>query len=155
MSATPESNIDRLVRALLPFADNDLVLLFQSEGGARQIREALDEIASPNLVTLMVGSERGLTGTFHGRDGFIEAWRDFVSTFRTLRQEILDMSEAKPDVVLVETRQVGSTATAGVEIENDPAAIFRFSEGQLQQAEFHLDREAARKAAGLAAEDRG
>jgi ketosteroid isomerase-like protein len=154
LSATPENNVERLVRALMPFAENDLVLLFQSEGGARQIREALDEIASPDLVTLMIGAERGLTGTFHGRDGFIEAWRDFVSTFRTLRQEILDMTEVKPDVVLTETRQVGTTATAGVEIENNPAAIFRFGDGQLQQAEFHLDREAARKAAGLAAEDR-
>ena len=138
----------------MPFAENDLVLLFQSEGGARQIREALDEIASPDLVTLMIGAERGLTGTFHGRDGFIEAWRDFVSTFRTLRQEILDMSEVKPDVVLAETRQVGTTATAGVQIENNPAAIFRFGDGRLEQAEFHLDREGARKAAGLAAEDR-
>jgi len=154
MSATPESNVERLAGALLPFAESDLVLLFKSEGGARQIREALDEIAAPDLVTLMIGADQGLTGTFHGRDGFVEAWRDFVSTFRTLHQEILEMTEVKPDVVLTFTRQVGTTATAGVEIENNPAAVFRFGEGLLQQAEFHLDREAARKAAGLAAEDR-
>ena len=154
MSATPESNVERLAKALLPFAETDLVLLFRSEGGVRQIRDALEEIASPDLLTLMIGAERGLTGTFRGRDGFIEAWQDFVSTFRTLHQEVFDLTEVKTGVVLAETRQRGMTETAGVEIENEAAAVFRFAQGELQQAEFHLDREAARKAAGLAIEDR-
>ena len=48
-----------------------------------------------------------------------------------------------------ETRQVGTTATAGMEITYEPAAIFRFTDGLLEQAEFHLDRAAARRAVGL------
>jgi ketosteroid isomerase-like protein len=149
VSAQPESNATRLAIALAPFPDADLVVLFRSEGGVRAIRDALGEVAAPDLVTLMVGAERGLTGTFHGIDGFIEAWRDFTDTFKHLRNEITDMVEAGPDVVYVETRQIGTTATAGVEFDYDAAGVFRFSEGKLRQAEFHLDRVAARRAAGL------
>ena len=127
-------------------------MLFRSEGGLRTIREALEEVAAPDLVTLMIGAERGLTGTFRGIDGFIEAWLDFTETFSHLRNEITDIVETGPDVVYVETRQIGATATAGVEIDYDAAAVFRFGNGKLQQAEFHLDRDGARRAAGLDAD---
>jgi ketosteroid isomerase-like protein len=143
------SNLERLSGALLPFADADLVLLFRSEGGVASIRESLEEIAAPDLVTLMIGSERGLTGTFHGPAGFIEAWQDFTATFQHLHMEIIDLTEVEGGAILAETRQVGTTARGGVELEDDAAAIFRFSGDRLQQAEFHLDREAARRAAGL------
>jgi ketosteroid isomerase-like protein len=149
LSATPESNLERLGSALLPFGDTDLVLLFRSEGGVASIRHALEEIAAPDMVTLMIGSERGLTGTFHGPAGFIEAWQDFTATFRQLRQEIVNLTEVEGEAILAETRQVGTTVTGDVELEDDAAAIFRFSGGLLQQAEFHLDREAARRAVGL------
>jgi ketosteroid isomerase-like protein len=153
MTTNEQSNLERLTSALLPFADTDLVLLFRSEGGVANIRDALEEIAAPDLVTLMIGSERGLTGTFHGPAGFIEAWQDFTATFRELRQEILDLTETEGGAILAETRQVGTTATGDVELQYEAAAVFRFSGGQLQQAEFHLDRAAARRAVGLSPHD--
>jgi len=141
--------MDRLAGALVPFADSDLVLLFRTKGATEDLRRSLKEIAAPDLVTLMVGTEGGLTGTFHGIDGFIEAWRDYTETFDRLQSEITDLVEVGPEIVYGETRQLGATATSGVEMEYRPAAIFRFADGRLQQAEFHLDRAAARKAAGV------
>jgi ketosteroid isomerase-like protein len=149
VSTTPEPNLERLAGALMPFADADLVLLFRTEGGVAQIRDALGEIAAPDLVTLMIGADHGLTGTFHGVDGFIEAWRDYTDTFQNLRNEITELNEVRPGVIYAETRQLGATATAGVEIDYPAAAVFRFADDRLQQAEFHLDREAARRAAGM------
>jgi ketosteroid isomerase-like protein len=149
MSTDPDSNIARLSLALAPFQGADLVRLFHDDDAIAAIRSALGEIAAPDLVTLMIGAERGLTGTFHGVDGFIEAWQDFGATFQQLRNEIRELVEVGPDVVYAETRQVGTTATAGVEIDDDAAAVFRFADGRLRQAEFHLDRAAARKAAGI------
>jgi ketosteroid isomerase-like protein len=149
MSTDPHTNLIRLGGALDAFNDADLVVLFASEGGRSAIREALEEISAPDLVTLMIGADRGLTGTFHGLDGFIEAWRDYSETFKTLRNEITQFTEVVPDVIYAETHQTGATATAGVELNYDAAAIFRFADGQLQQAEFHLDRTAARRAAGI------
>jgi ketosteroid isomerase-like protein len=148
MNSEPRSNAERVAIALAPFPGTDLVKMFRTEKGVHSVREALDAVAAPDLVTLMIGAEGGLTGTFHGVDGFIEAWHDYTETFEYLRNELSDLVEAG-DAVLVETRQIGATATAGVEIDYDAAAIFRFAEGKLQQAEFHLDRQGARRAVGL------
>jgi ketosteroid isomerase-like protein len=152
MGTESESKAIRLSLALTPFAETDLVVLFRNKGGLETIRGALEEIAAPDLVTLMIGAERGLTGSFHGTEGFIDAWHDFTETFQHLRIEITDLVEAGPDVVYVETRQIGATATAGVEIDYDAAAVFRFRDQKLEQAEFHLDRAGARRAAGLDAD---
>jgi ketosteroid isomerase-like protein len=145
----PGTNLTRLGHAMAPFEGAELVVLFRSESALAALRQALEEIAAPDLVTLMIGAEGGLTGTFNGVEGFIEAWRDFTATFGQLHNEIRELTEVSPDVVYAETRQVGTTATAGVEIDDDAAAVFRFGGGHLQQAEFHLDRDAARKAAGI------
>lgn len=145
----PQTNLARLAGALEPFQGSDLVLVFRQKGAAEGIRRALEEVAAPDLVTLMIGADRGLTGTFHGVDGFIDAWTDYCQTFTQLRTEITELVEVQPDVVYVETRQVGVTATAGVELDYQAAAVFRFADGTLQQAEFHLDRDAARRVAGL------
>ena len=89
---------------------------------------------------------------FEGVQGFVDAWQDYTQTFKSLRSEITDLREVGADVVYAETRQMGTTTTAGVEIEYEPAAVFRFADGLLQQAEFHLDRAAARRAVGLDAD---
>jgi ketosteroid isomerase-like protein len=149
VSTDSENNLVRLGTALAPFQDADLVILFRSESAMGAIHRALEEIAAPDMVTLMIGAERGLTGTFPGTKGFIEAWQDFTATFQDLRNEITEMAEVGPDVVYIETRQIGRTATAGVKFEYEAAAVFRFANGELQQAEFHLDRPSARRAAGL------
>lgn len=149
MENDPAGNMARLGSALLPFEEADLVLLFRSDGSAAAVKSALEEIAAPDLVTLMIGGDLALTGTWHGIQGFIEAWRDYSATFKTLRNEIREIAEVRPGIVYAETRQTGTTATAGVEVDYTAAAVFRFVDGRLQQAEFHLDRAAARKAAGL------
>jgi len=149
VSTDSDSNLVRLGQAMAPFEGTDLVVLFRSESAVARLRRSIAEIAAPDLVTLMIGAERGLTGTFHGVDGFVEAWRDFTETFQQLHNEIWELTEVGPEVIYVETRQIGTTATAGVEIDDDAAAVFRFAGGRLQQAEFHLDRDSARRAAGL------
>ncbi|HEY6636332.1 MAG TPA: nuclear transport factor 2 family protein [Solirubrobacterales bacterium] len=145
----PQTNVARLAGALEPFQGSDLVVVFRDESATERIRRALEKVAAPDLVTLMIGADRGLTGKFHGVDGFIEGWADYCQTFKQLRTEITEVAEAQSDVVYVETRQIGVTATAGVELEYQAAAVFRFADGALQQAEFHLDRNAARRVAGL------
>ena len=145
----PRTNLARLGGALEPFQGSDLVHVFGDQSATERIRLALEEVAAPDLVTLMIGADRGLTGTFHGVDGFIEAWADYCQTFKELRTQITELTEVPPTVVYAETTQVGVTATAGVELDYRAAAVFRFVDGVLQQAEFHLDRDAARRVAGL------
>jgi ketosteroid isomerase-like protein len=149
MPADPGTNLIRLAQTLEAFAGADLVILFRTEGAVERIKDALDEIAAPDLVTLMIGADHGLTGTFHGPTGFIEAWRDYSETFRELHNELTELVEVDQNLIYVGTRQQGKTATAGVDVDYAAAAIFRFADGRLQQAEFHLDRAAARRVAGL------
>jgi ketosteroid isomerase-like protein len=149
VTTDPQPNLARLGLALEPFAQGDLVVLFRDERALQTIHSALEEIAAPDLVTLMIGADRGLTGTFHGIHGFTEAWLDYTETFERLDSEITELVEVGPDTVYSETHQTGTTATGGVELEYRPAAIFRFADGRLQQVEFHLDRAAARRAAGI------
>jgi ketosteroid isomerase-like protein len=151
MSTDPGDNLARLALALEPFEGGDLVILFRSESARRAMADALERIAADDLVTLMIGADRGLTGTFHGVSGFIDAWVDYTDTFQHLHNRITEMTAVGGDVVYAETIQAGATATAGVEIDYQAAAVFRFSNGLLEQAEFHLDRAAARRAAGLPA----
>ena len=157
MSTEPGPNLVRLGTALQPFEEAELVTLFRTRGSTEKIKAALAEVAAPDLVTLMIGGdvEHSFTGTFHGPDGFIEAWRDYSATFSELRNELTDFVDVSPDVVYVESRQMGTTATAGVDVDYEAAAVFRFAGGMLQQAEFHLDREAAKRAAGLASGEAG
>ena len=150
MSDAGDANLRSLAVAMEPFNGADLTGVFGDPDETEQLRVALAEIAAPDLVTVMVGSARGgLSGTFEGPEGFIEGWRDFLDTFATFRNEIVDYVEASPDTILILSRQRATTATGGVEMDNEAAAIFRFGDGQLREIEFHLDREAAERAAGI------
>jgi ketosteroid isomerase-like protein len=97
----------------------------------------------------MVGSAAGLSGNFEGPEGFIDGWRDFLDTFSSFRNEIVEFVEVDPDTILILSRQRAITTTGGVEMDNDAGAIFRFEGGRLRRIEFHLDRDAAARATGL------
>jgi hypothetical protein len=150
MSEAGDANLSSLAKAMEPFNGAELTEAFRDQQRIERFREDLLEIASPDLVTVMVGSAGGgLSGTFAGHDGFIEGWRDFLDTFESFRNDIEEFIEVDPDTILILSRQRATTATGGVEMDNEAAAIFRFDHGQLREIEFHLDREAAAKAAGL------
>jgi len=145
-----DGNLQRLGEAVAPFAepDQDLVLLFSSTTGVATVRDALERIAAPELKVRMVGAEDGLVGGFDGVDGFIEAWKDFLQVFESFENELERFLE-NDDKVLVLTRQRGSTRTSGVTIENEAAAVFSFEGEKLARVEFHLDRDAAFRSAGI------
>jgi len=150
MSKAGDANLSSLAKAMEPFNGADVAEVFRDPEKTEGVRVALAEIAAPDLLTVMVGSDTGgLSGTFEGPDGFVDGWRDFLDTFATFRNDIVEFVEVDPDTILILSRQRATTATGGVEMDNEAAAICRFSEGRLQQAEFHLDREAAARAAGL------
>jgi ketosteroid isomerase-like protein len=138
-----------LQKALEPFREGDLTELFRSPEGLDRVRTALGEIAAPDLVTVMVGSEQGFSGTFEGVEGFIEGWRDFLDAFASFNNEVERFIEVDPDTILAPSRQRATTATGGVEMDNRAAALFRFKDGRLRRAEFHLDSESAAHAVGL------
>jgi ketosteroid isomerase-like protein len=82
---------------------------------------------------------------YDGLPGFAEAWRDWLEPYSSFHIDIEEMEESE-DAVLMLVRQRAVTQRDDVEIEDSSAALWRFRDDKLAQAEFYLDRDAAREA---------
>jgi hypothetical protein len=108
--------------------------------------EALAPIAAPDLECLMAGG--ALSAEYSGIDGLQTGWSDFLAAFDDARIEferMVDHGDWVVDMVRMTSHPKGSGAT----IEQRAAAAFRFTDGLLTRVEFHLDRDAALRAAGI------
>jgi ketosteroid isomerase-like protein len=141
--------IDALMRAM-PIGD-----LVTDEVGWEEAAEprlaVLAEIAAPDLTTAMVGSAGGLAGEFHGLAGYRQAWADWLAPFAAYTSTFESIREAPGDRLVVLTRQRARPRDSTAEVETDGAAALTFRAGKLSRVEFHLDRGAALRSAGLAA----
>lgn len=108
--------------------------------------QAFAPVAAPDLECLMAGG--ALSTEYSGIDGLRSGWGDFLAAFEGARiefEEMVTQGDWVVDMVLLTTRPRGSEAT----IEQRGAAAFRFSDGLLTRVEFHLDRSAALRSAGI------
>ena len=130
----------------------DIVATFDDAEADLRIRQALAELANPDFEVVMVGPDYlPQTLELSGPDGFREAWRDWTSPFESFRIEVERVIDAGERVVSL-VHQVGKTKTGGVGIEASAAAVWTVRDGKLNRVEFHLDQEAALRAAGLSSE---
>src|SRR6266511_780624 len=116
------SNLELAAKLTEVLPTGDWVTAMRDEEARASRLEVLRELAWPDLEVAMVGPG-GFTGTFHGIDGFREAWEDWLRPFET-------HESAAP-------------------MREPAAAIMTFRDGKLAQIEFTLDREAALRSAGL------
>ena len=90
-------------------------------------------------------------GSFHGHQG-VREWRD--QTFEVVdnavveAEEIIDVGDDGQTVLML-LRSRGTAAHMGIELDFPWAAIWTLREGKLLIAQGYLDRDEARKAAGL------
>jgi ketosteroid isomerase-like protein len=107
------------------------------------------ELAHPDFEVSMVGPEYApATLDYTGVDGFVAAWRDWTSAYESFRIEVDEIVDAGDNVVSL-VRQTGIPKGAHAEIETAGAAVWMIRNGRLRRVEFHLDRDAALRAAGL------
>jgi ketosteroid isomerase-like protein len=116
------------------------------------LRTALAELATEDFAVEMVGDE-GFRRERHGSDGFLEAWRDWVEPFKSFRVELDEILESGPHVVTL-VRQIGTPRGGEQEIENEGAAVWTFEGDRVVRVEFHMDREVAKRAAGVQPQSR-
>jgi uncharacterized protein len=127
---------------------NDVVVALSDEGN-QTVRRLFMELAEPEFEVVMVGPEYSSARLEEaGLDGFVAAWRDWTSAFESFRIEVEEMVDAGDNVVSL-VRQIGIPKGAHAEIETQGAAVWMIREGRLRRVEFHLDRNAALRAAGL------
>jgi ketosteroid isomerase-like protein len=117
-------------------------------GSPEQVLEVFREVAEPEFTCRMVGPDLAFQGTEAGPEGFLRAWAEWLSPFEDYRIEVEETVEAG-DVLIDLVHQTARTKRGGVPVETRGAAVWRFHGGRLAGVEFHLDREAAFRSAGL------
>lgn len=111
------------------------------------IEEVLRERAHPDYETVMVPKE-GPTLNYPGVEGFREAIDDWLSPWAEFRFEIEELIPVG-DMIVMLVRQVGKTRHGGVEVATESGTIWWVVDGSIRRASFYLDREHARKVAGI------
>jgi ketosteroid isomerase-like protein len=127
----------------------DIVTALDDAGADQRVRNTLMELADPDFEVAMVGPDYLSTQLeFSGLDGFREAWRDWTSPFERYEIEVEEMIDAGDQVVSLVAMK-GTTRTGGAEISAPGAAVWTVVDGRVRRVEFHLDRNAALRAAGI------
>lgn len=112
------------------------------------IVEVLREVSEPDFICRMVGPDGQFVAEATGPEGFLSSWGDWTSPFEEFRIEVERTIEAGDQLVDF-VRQTAVTTRGGVPVETLGAGVWSFRDGRLAKAEFHLDREAALRSAGL------
>jgi len=112
------------------------------------LMEFLSAFATPDFVCVMAGLPPTPPTTHPGVEGVAEAWADFSEAFESVRADLQEVLESDSGMVVL-VNQVAVTRHGGVEITQPSAMLWAFEEGLVARLEFHLDQEAALRAAGL------
>jgi len=140
-----EKTIDA-VAALFP--EGDWIEALDDDESEAERLATLRRISTPDLEVAMIGPG-GFTGTFHGVDGFEAAWRDWLQPFASYRVEQDPEVRLAPDAVVFFGRQVVTPKGGAAPLSNDGASVVFLRDGKVTRIEFHLDRAAALRSAGL------
>ena len=92
----------------------------------------------------------GFVGEFEGASGYRAGWRDWLESFDSYETRMEEV-EVGPRGTLMLTRQLARGRGSSVEMETESAAVVFWSGERVRRIEFHLNRDTAREAAGLAA----
>ncbi len=137
-----------MYRLLQAFTGADLALMFREDSSGGAIGAGLREVAEPGLETELIGPG-GFKTTVTGIDGLLKAWADWTAPFSSYRIELEGEPFGDDDRLVTFTRQLVTPVGTDATIEQDAASVW-FSRGEkVWRIEFHLDRDAALRAAGL------
>lgn len=152
MRAMADGDLEVIARlAGTLFADNAVEKLRDEDEVAR-IRDQVRDLADPEMETLMQAPDyAGPQGTltYSGFHGFIEAWKEWLEPYAAYSIELHEVTVGPGGRVLTLGEQRATTRTGGVELREPAAAVFTLRDGRVVRAEFHLDPETAKRAAGL------
>ena len=116
---------------------------WDSEG----IRELVEQQYAPD-VELRWSATGPETRVYRGRDGVIQAFREWVEPFSEYRTEPLDYIDVG-DRVVIPQRQWGVGRTSGIPVDIEVTHVYEFRNGQIIRIDEYDTREEALKAAGL------
>jgi ketosteroid isomerase-like protein len=142
------SALEALAPLLTAFPTAESPLTPEDASGIARLTSAIERVAAPDLEGAMIGPDPSFRIEFHGADGLVERWRDWLSPYESFRMDIEDLIESG-DVLVTCVRQFGTPTGGGPEVDAESAAVWWLRDDRLVRVEFHLDREAALRSAGL------
>lgn len=142
------SVLEALAPVLAEFPTAEAPLTPEDAAATAPLAMAVERVAAPDLVTVMIGPDQSFRVEYRGVDGLIEGWKDWLSPYESFRMEVEDVIESD-DVLVTCVRQYGTPVGGGPELDAAGAAVWWVRDGRLVRVEFNLNREAAFRAAGL------
>lgn len=130
------------------FPEQDWVVAINDDAIYSETLGRLAEMAAPDLEVVMVGP--GLTQRFGGVSGLRAAWQDWLAPFASYRIEPDPEPRCGEDAAVFFGHQVVVPKGSDQRIESEAATVVFLRDDQIARVEFHLDRDAALRAAGLA-----
>jgi ketosteroid isomerase-like protein len=143
------SALEALTPMLLAFPTSEAPLRPDDAASIERLTSAIERVAAPDLETAMIGPYPTFRAEYRGVSGLVEGWSDWLSPYESFRMEVEDLIESG-DVLVTCVRQFGTPTGGGPEVEAESAAVWWLRDNRLVRVEFHLDRLAAMRAAGLA-----
>lgn len=126
----------------------DFAEVLRDDAATQALVETLSPCCHPAFAVGMIAGGAGLRQDYAGLDGFIAAWRDWVTPFQAFRIQTEDEITGEGDTFVGFGRQVG-VLEGGAEVKAEATAVFRFEDGLLIRLEFHMNRAEALRSAGL------
>lgn len=113
------------------------------------IRELIDDDAVVEFATPEGGFVGGMAGPFRGADGYLAGWREWAAPWSDLRAAIEGMHDLGDGRVLIEVELTARLGESSAPVVQAAAALYELGAGLVMRIEHFLDREQARRAAGL------
>ncbi len=151
ISGVSQEDVEFVRNLLTTLFRGNLVTAVDDQTRLREVEAVIAKRADPQFEWAMVGpdyapGQQGFDG--RGLEEFRVAWRDWMEPYESYEIEPGDTVDAGDSVVML-VRQVARTKTGGVEVVNLGAGVVWVRDGRMRKVEFHLDRDAAMRAAGL------
>ena len=125
----------------------------QDEAFLDGLREIAAEVIDPDFELVVYTGIAGpgipgFSGSLHGFEPFLDWWQEWLAGYESFFIEIQEIRELDASV-LVLLRMRGRTRHAGVEVVQDGAADWRFSEGRITGIHQYTDQAHALRELGL------
>jgi hypothetical protein len=142
-----EAELVEVVRQLLELLPEDMTDLRGSDSPLTDRWPELAQYVHPRFEAEMIGPF-GFAQARQGLEGMAEGWRDFLEPFEAFRIRYNELVPV-PSGALLLVEQHGRVRGSDADVTTSSALLWRFRDGLIARAEFYLDADEARQAAGL------
>jgi ketosteroid isomerase-like protein len=143
-------NVELASRIMSSLPLDDLAVALRDPTRVEEMATTLEPVVDPEFEVMSIGpAYMGEGAVYRGLAGFLAFWTDWLEPWKSFSIETERFVDAGDKVVQL-ARQTGWTQDEGVRVESQGAAVMAFRDGKLTRIEFHLDRDRAMKAAGVA-----